>query len=217
MWVKFVLALLVVISTEAKVLKREAQEYYEPVWNGRGCKDPVDVGRGPGSCNTDCDCPLCSPFCSTSGYCQNHKFSGRRKIPVDLCPQKTESVQEPDVYRPRPKENRKETEAGKFYEPVWNGLECKVPVNVGRGLGSCNTDCDCPLCAPFCSTAGYCQNNERTGRRKISLDLCPQKTQPTQPAQPPRVEQGTRNTDVKKQTNLVADVIGLKEAFEEYE
>ena len=105
MWVKLALALLFVINTgvcfllnptscivkfcsvQAKVLKREAQEYYEPVWNGKGCKDPVDVGRGKGSCNTDCDCPLCSPFCSTSGFCQNHKFAGRRKIALDLCPQ----------------------------------------------------------------------------------------------------------------------------------
>ena len=52
----------------------------------------MDVGRGPGSCDTDCDCPLCSPFCSTSGYCQNHKFSGRRKIAEDLCPEKTGSI-----------------------------------------------------------------------------------------------------------------------------
>ena len=73
---------------QANVWKREAQEYYEPVWNGKGCKDPVDVGRGKGSCNTDCDCPLCAPFCSTSGYCQNNKRYGRRKIALDLCPRK---------------------------------------------------------------------------------------------------------------------------------
>ena len=75
---------------QAKDLKREAQEYYEPVWNGKGCKDPVDVGRGPGSCNTDCDCPLCAPFCSKHGFCQNNKNSGRRKIAAHLCPQKTQ-------------------------------------------------------------------------------------------------------------------------------
>ena len=80
---------------QAKDLKREAQEYYEPVWNGKGCKDPVDVGRGKGSCNTDCDCPLCSPFCSTSGFCQNHKFAGRRKIALDLCPQETQPQTQP--------------------------------------------------------------------------------------------------------------------------
>ena len=57
------------------------QEDYEPVWSGRGCREDerVDVGRGSGSCNTDCDCPLCAPYCSTSGYCQNHQRAGRRK------------------------------------------------------------------------------------------------------------------------------------------
>ena len=39
----------------------------------------MDVGRGSGSCNSDCDCPLCAPYCSTSGYCQNHQRAGRRK------------------------------------------------------------------------------------------------------------------------------------------
>ena len=39
----------------------------------------MNVGRGSGSCNTDCDCPLCAPYCSTSGYCQNHQMAGRRK------------------------------------------------------------------------------------------------------------------------------------------
>merc|ERR1711953_1112403 len=57
------------------------QDYYEPVWSGRGCREEesVDVGRGSGSCNSDCDCPLCAPYCSTSGYCQNHQRAGRRK------------------------------------------------------------------------------------------------------------------------------------------
>ena len=42
-------------------------------WNGKSCTedDSVDVGRGPGSCNSNLDCPCCSPFCSVSGYCQN--------------------------------------------------------------------------------------------------------------------------------------------------
>ena len=63
------------------------QEWYEPVWSGERCResDSVDVGRGSGSCNTDCDCPLCSPFCSRAGYCQNHQRSGRRKIEADKC------------------------------------------------------------------------------------------------------------------------------------
>ena len=36
----------------------------------------IRCNTGPGSCSTDCDCPLCSPFCSTSGYCQNHQRHG---------------------------------------------------------------------------------------------------------------------------------------------
>ena len=61
-----------------------AQDYYDPVWSGRGCREDerVDVGRGGGSCHTDCDCPLCAPYCSTSGFCQNHQRAGRRKIPI---------------------------------------------------------------------------------------------------------------------------------------
>ena len=41
-------------------------------WNGKVCTgdDTVDVGRGPGSCNSNVDCPCCAPFCSSSGYCQ---------------------------------------------------------------------------------------------------------------------------------------------------
>ena len=84
-----------------------AEEFYEPVWSGERCseQDKVDVGRGSGwlslllysehpvsanvsilgSCNTDCDCPPCSPFCSTSGYCQNNQNYGRRKIALDEC------------------------------------------------------------------------------------------------------------------------------------
>ena len=62
----------------------------------------------------------------------------------------------------------------KYYEPVWSGVVCgeEDAVDVGRGSGSCDTDCDCPLCAPYCSTAGYCQDHQRTGRRRIALDLC---------------------------------------------
>ena len=32
-------------------------------------------------------------------------------------------------------------------------------VDVGRGEGSCNSNLDCPCCAPFCSSAGYCQTS----------------------------------------------------------
>jgi hypothetical protein len=44
-------------------------------WNGRACRDSdkVDAGRGAGSCDNDNGCPACAPFCSRSGYCQNHR------------------------------------------------------------------------------------------------------------------------------------------------
>ena len=43
----------------------------------------------------------------------------------------------------------------------WNGKVCTSndTVDVGRGEGSCNSNLDCPCCAPFCSSAGYCQTN----------------------------------------------------------
>merc|ERR1711874_957086 len=70
--------IVMVLSSECLV---SSQQYYEPVWSGQNCgeDESVDVGRGTGSCNSDCDCPLCAPYCSTSGYCQNHQRAGRRK------------------------------------------------------------------------------------------------------------------------------------------
>merc|ERR1711936_1345209 len=70
--------IVMVLSCECLV---SAQDYYEPVWSGKRCREDesVDVGRGSGSCNSDCDCPLCAPYCSTSGYCQNHQRAGRRR------------------------------------------------------------------------------------------------------------------------------------------
>ena len=58
---------------------------YRPKWNGRQCgsQDTVDVGRGKGSCNTDCDCPRCAPFCSKYGYCQSNKRMGQKKCTID--------------------------------------------------------------------------------------------------------------------------------------
>lgn len=83
--------ILLVLSCQCLV---SAQDYYEPVWSGRGCREEetVDVGRGSGSCNSDCDCPLCAPFCSTSGYCQNHQRVGRRKCTSDSASASTEPV-----------------------------------------------------------------------------------------------------------------------------
>ena len=44
----------------------------------------------------------------------------------------------------------------------WNGNACtgSDTVDVGRGAGSCNSNTDCPCCAPFCSTSGYCQKSD---------------------------------------------------------
>ena len=43
----------------------------------------------------------------------------------------------------------------------WNGKVCGSDdrVDVGRGDGSCNSNKDCPCCAPYCSEAGYCQTS----------------------------------------------------------
>jgi len=73
---------ILVIALLTPLVQCQTPQYYEPEWSGRGCRpgETVDVGRGSGSCNTDCDCPLCAPFCSKSGgYCQNHQRNGRRK------------------------------------------------------------------------------------------------------------------------------------------
>jgi len=53
-------------------------------WNGKACSgaDTVNVGRGPGSCNSDNDCPCCAPFCSKHGYCQNN----RPQLSSEVCP-----------------------------------------------------------------------------------------------------------------------------------
>ena len=44
----------------------------------------------------------------------------------------------------------------------WNGKTCTHDdkVDVGRGAGSCNSNNDCPCCAPFCSKEGYCQTHD---------------------------------------------------------
>ena len=44
-------------------------------WNGKACGvgDTANVGRGPGSCDSNNDCPCCAPFCSKYGYCQNYQ------------------------------------------------------------------------------------------------------------------------------------------------
>jgi len=44
-------------------------------WNGKACGvgETANVGRGPGSCDSNNDCPCCAPFCSKYGYCQNYQ------------------------------------------------------------------------------------------------------------------------------------------------
>lgn len=53
----------------------------------------------------------------------------------------------------------------------WNGKFCTDDdtVDVGRGSGSCNTNLDCPCCAPFCAKSGYCQATNV----KSSSESCP--------------------------------------------
>ena len=57
------------------------ENIYEPMWNGEMCGPglEVDVGRGPGSCNSDCDCLPCSPFCNSGGFCSHQDSPGRKK------------------------------------------------------------------------------------------------------------------------------------------
>ena len=79
----------------------------------------MDVGRGSGSCNSDCDCPLCAPFCSTWGYCQNHQRAGRRKCsPASACP--------PLVGDPAPPGCNK-TFADDGDIPCWDDTDCPNP------------------------------------------------------------------------------------------
>ena len=54
---------------------QDDSEYYEPEWSGEVCSEEefamANVGRGAGSCNKDCDCPDCAPFCSLKGKTNN--------------------------------------------------------------------------------------------------------------------------------------------------
>merc|ERR1719348_911738 len=40
--------------------------------------DAVDSGRGTGSCDNNCGCPFCAPYCSNSGYCQATSAHGSK-------------------------------------------------------------------------------------------------------------------------------------------
>merc|ERR1712130_526659 len=141
------------------VINAKSSDWYEPSWSGVACRsgEKVDVGRGTGSCNTDCDCPSCSPFCSKSGYCQNHESSGRRKI------LKTECVKDSVMACPPP--------LGSIAPPGCN----KTFVKDVNGFISCNDALDCPQSPDFWDdvdedlrrskdasdiTVGYCRNNK---------------------------------------------------------
>ena len=54
------------------------------MWSGESC---ADTGASPpGSCTTDCDCPLCAPFCSPGdGRCQVTNTSGRVRVKKKVC------------------------------------------------------------------------------------------------------------------------------------
>merc|ERR1711936_692868 len=101
--------IVMVLSCECLV---SAQDYYEPVWSGKRCREDesVDVGRGSGSCNSDCDCPLCAPYCSWNiiggYYCQNHQHAtyggiGRRKCSLTTCPSSRPCRRGKECKRPR--------------------------------------------------------------------------------------------------------------------
>ena len=110
----------------------------------------MDVGRGAGSCNSDCDCPLCAPFCSTSGYCQNHQRAGRRKCTSDSASTSTEPVSAcpPLLGDPAPPGCNK-TFAGDGNIPCWDDTDCPSPGTCENNI--CNLfipgpDCPNPPC-----------------------------------------------------------------------
>merc|ERR1712176_770728 len=44
-------------------------------------------------------------------------------------------------------------------------------VDAGGGPGSCLDNCDCPDCAPYCSTWGYCQASASSGSSPASCEV----------------------------------------------
>ena len=145
----------------------------------------MNVGRGSGSCNTDCDCPPCAPFCSNSGYCQNHQRAGSRICtsasastgPASACP--------PLLGDPAPPGcNKTFAEDGNI--PCWDNTDCPDPGTCQNELCNFwrrvpNPDCgdpgdpgcvelvdafyeckrtepDCALTAPNCSLPVSCSS-----------------------------------------------------------
>ena len=48
----------------------------------------------------------------------------------------------------------------------------KVPAARNNEEWTCNTDCDCVPCSPYCNTYGWCQEDTGDGRRLIRTSEC---------------------------------------------
>lgn len=74
------------------MLGKPIEEWFEPEWNGEECAPghEVDVGRGPGSCDSDCQCQPCAPFCNAQGFCSQEDSPGRKQC--SLSSNKTAGV-----------------------------------------------------------------------------------------------------------------------------
>jgi len=135
-----------------------SSKWYEPTWSGVRCNndDTVDVGNGPGSCNSDCDCPSCAPFCNNYGYCKNNENTGRRRILKSECKKDSATTASPPPLGSIPPPGCNKT----FVEDV-------------NGVISCNDNLDCPQSPDYwdeidedlrCSlhdvTIGYCFENK---------------------------------------------------------
>merc|ERR1711874_519233 len=150
--------IVMVLSSECLV---SSQQYYEPVWSGKRCREDesVDVGRGAGSCNSDCDCPLCAPFCSTSGYCQNHQRAGRRRCSsasasastgsASACPPLLGDPAPPgcnktfveDSYGDIPCQDEDDCpQSKKWWCNEWKPLDCAFGLPTDATIGRCWTD-----------------------------------------------------------------------------
>ena len=75
-------------------------------------------------CSTDCDCPLCAPFCSKWGYCQISKklAAGGKRVKAEECSAQASTY----------------TALGPWYEPQWSLESCDQTgesSDVGRGKG----------------------------------------------------------------------------------
>ena len=58
----------------------------------------------------------------------------------------------------------------------------KVPAARNNEEWTCNTDCDCVPCSPYCNTYGWCQEDTGDGRRLIRTSECLQQRGSWQPS-----------------------------------